>query len=113
MVNKTLKLSEQQLQHYVQLEQSIEHWSKEYTKVQLQADRLKGAVEGMYNARMQMVNGALRDQKLDPAHVHQVNVNTDDGQMTVVYDDSVPNPAADPAEPGAVAPSAQPIPSGP
>lgn len=109
MVTKEFTLSESDLSQYNQVEASIAHWSLEYTKAQLQADRLKGAVNSMYEARLQLMNGVLKTQDLDPAHIHQVNVNSETGLTKVVYDDSVPNPAADPSESGPVSPTAKPV----
>ena len=111
MQTKQLKLNEQDLQHYQQIEDSIAHWSVEHTKAQLQADRLKGAVNSMYEGRMQLMNGAMKAAGMNPAHVHQVHVNPEDGTVNVMYDEATPNPASDPSEGGAVSPTADP--SGP
>ncbi len=109
MITKTVKLSEQELQQYVQLESSIQHWSVEHTKAQLQADRLKGAVGSMYDGRIQLINNVMKSHDVDPAHVHQVHVNTDSHEVTISYDESVPNPAADPSESGVISPTAKSI----
>ena len=95
---KEIHLNDLEAQRYQQIDESIRHWSTEYTKAVLQADRLKRSVEAMYQGRMEMINSIMRTQGVDPAHVHQVTVNTEARTASVIYDDSVPNPAADPDE---------------
>lgn len=112
MEQKVFNLSDQELQQYVQIEQSIEHWSKEHTKSAIQTKRLLSAVESMFEGRMQLMNGAMKTQGFNPAHVHQVHVNTDTGEAVVMFDPSIPNPAAEAAEGEAVSPTAKPA-SGP
>ncbi len=105
---KQIKLSGPELQQYQQIESSINHWSIEHTKAVLQAKRLQTAVESMYDGRMQLMNGILKEGGIDPTHVHQVHVNIDDGTVTIVVNDDVPNPAADDSE-GEISPNATPV----
>jgi len=98
MEQKNIQLNEQDFQQYKQIDDSIKHWSIEHTKAVLQAKRLESAVEGMYQGRMQLIHGVLNQIGVNPAHVHQVNVNTDNGEMIVSFNEVEPNPAADPSE---------------
>ena len=109
MITKQVKLSDAELQQYQQIEGSINHWSIEHTKAVLQAKRIQSAVESMYDGRMQLANGVMKDNGIDPSHVHQVHVNVDNGVMNVVINDEVPNELDDSSENGVVSPTATPV----
>lgn len=108
MQTKKINLAESDLHQYQQIESSIEHWSIEHTKSALQTKRLLGAVESMYEGRMQHMNSIIKANGINPAHVHNVHVNIDDGSVEISYDETVPNPAADPSESSDVSPTANP-----
>jgi len=106
MISKTFTVDGAELQQYQQLEGSIVHWSVEHSKAVLQARRLEGALNSMYEGRMQLMNGVMKSQGINPANVHQVHVNADTGEVTVSMND-IPNPAADESENFEVNPTAQ------
>lgn len=105
--HKIIQMSPDQLAHDKQLEHSIQHWSVEFTRTQIQADRIKESVSNITDERMRHVNAVLKASGINPEHVRGVHIE-DDGTMRVTVLDTVPTPTEDaPVE--EVSPTADPV----
>ncbi len=107
MPTKTMKLTESELQHYNKLRISIEKWSVEYARLQLQTDRVKGALATMYESNMQLMNASFKAANIDPSQVLQAVVS-DNGDIEVhLTDTQLVSSDMDPTAPAAVTPAAE------
>ncbi len=92
MITKKITLSESELQQYRQIDDSIIHWSVKHTDMVLASKRLLGAVESMYEGRLQLINNVMKAEGINPVHVHGAHINKEDGTVSIQYDETAVNP---------------------
>jgi hypothetical protein len=112
MTQRTVPLTPEQFGRITQLENSIQYWSNEYTLQQLRAKSVLANIDGLYQARRQIIAQAYKEAGVDPTKVREERLSKDG--MECVYEDqqgqqvSEPVPVipsnGDPTSPAGVTP---------
>jgi len=113
MINRQVKLDKEQTDQLIQLDRSITHWSVEHSKAVMQARGLLSNLEGLYQARQNLLENVYKAAGIQPGAVVQSRIQRD-GTIQVICneepapkpEDSPPNgtetdPAPPPADPDA------------
>lgn len=86
-MNKTFKLSSEDLNKLTQYEASISHWSNEYTVLTLKSRKMLDAIDNLYQARQKSLDDFLKSQDVKLENVESVNV-APNGDVNVTLKES-------------------------
>lgn len=99
----SFKLEEESFAQFRQVERSIQYWSVEMGKLQLQLDAAKSHLLGMYEARDGLLKKAVEDAGFNASKIDDVQVGQG-GQILVVMSDPEPDGPAEDAKAAPVPP---------
>jgi hypothetical protein len=71
MIQRQVQLTAEQFGQVTQLETSIQYWSNEYTLQQLRAKVMLANIEGLYQARRQIMTKIYKEAGIDPTLVKE------------------------------------------
>ncbi len=104
MIAKQAKVSKEDLQKIAQIDVSLQHWQNEYCNMQLTAKNMLSNIEGLHQARHQILTVAYKEAGINPASIVQANINKD-GVITAMCHPEAPATPAAPAEAEAAIPN--------
>jgi hypothetical protein len=98
MIHRQAKLTADEMKHVAQLDLSIQHWSMQYTDMQLKARNMLENIAGLEQARNQSLDRAIMEAQIDPKTIKQIQVDPNTGTIHCICAPPPPPPPPAPGE---------------
>ena len=81
---KNVTLSSEDVQKLTQIDQSIQHWSVEYTKMMLTIRRMEANANNLYEARNQLLTKVQHDAGVDAKLVEKTVLSPGEDPSSII-----------------------------